>query len=134
MSVIAFVQSKNNDGILIAKDATLVSKDEKAKLKLDIEEIFLRYKNVKTRPFLSTYKNKYVFLGKHKIIDTVGRTRDFLIYWDKNVDKELINKTANLIEISDEFDVNNLPKQKNINFKFIIVISIIIIIILLIKL
>lgn len=29
MSVIAFVQSKNNDGILIAKDGILVAKEEK---------------------------------------------------------------------------------------------------------
>lgn len=130
MSVIAFVQSKNNDGILIAKDGILVSRDEKYELKLDIEDIFIKFKKEQNRPHFAKYKDKNVFFGKHKIIDNAERVRDFLIYWDeKDEDKELIQKTASLIEITDEFDIYNLPEQKKtLNLKLILIVGILVLV------
>lgn len=62
MSVIAFVQSKNNDGILIAKDGILVAKEEKANLKLKIEEKFNMFKKRKIDHSLLSIKMKIFFL------------------------------------------------------------------------
>lgn len=87
------------------------------------------FKKKKNRPFFVKYKNENIFFGNHKIVDKIGRNREFLIYWDKDENKELVNKTASLIEISDEFDIYNLPKQnRNWNLNSILLIGFIVVV------
>lgn len=114
MSVFAFVQSPQNDGtVIFVKDGVIIDdQDEVYNYLHTIESCFQLAKN-KQRPTYIKNEEQHIFVGFHKKKDSVNRRREFLLCWNSNDDKEVINKTAEKIGITKEFNFDSLDTKKS---------------------
>lgn len=130
MSVYAFVQNANNDGtITFAKNGKNIDKYEEINKHISQMEIFFQLASNKTRPTYIKNGEQHIFVGFHNERDEGNRRREFLLTWNTTDSKEMILETAKKIGVTDEFDYDNLGKNKskpNIIF-YILIIAVVVI-------
>ena len=89
-----------------------------------MEKLFQLASN-KTRPTYIKNGEQHIFVGFHKEKDEGNRRREFLLTWNTTDSKEMILETAKKIGVTDEFDYDNLEKNKskpNIIFYILIIV------------
>ena len=114
MSVYAYIQSANNDGtVLIVKDNELKdTSDDFLEFMPKIRELMKLVHN-QERPTYMKNGDQHIFVGFHNERDEGNRRRQFLLSWNTTDSKEMILETAKKIGITDEFDYDNLGKNKS---------------------
>ena len=114
MSVYAYVQSANNDGtVLIIKDNELKdTSDDFLEFMPKIREL-MKLAHNQERPTYIQNRDQHIFVGFHNERDEGNRRREFLLSWNTTDSKEMILETAKKIGITDEFDYDNLGKNKS---------------------
>ncbi len=126
MSVYAFVQNANNDGtITFAKNGKNIDEYEEINKHISQMEKLFQLASNKTRPTYIKNGEQHIFVGFHKEKDEGNRRREFLLTWNTTDSKEMILETAKKIGVTDEFDYDNLEKNKskpNIIFYILIIV------------
>ena len=126
MSVYAFVQNANNDGtITFAKNGKNIDEYEEINKNISQMEKLFQLASNKTRPTYIKNGEQHIFVGFHKEKDEGNRRREFLLTWNTTDSKEMILETAKKIGVTDEFDYDNLEKNKskpNIIFYILIIV------------
>ena len=126
MSVYAFVQNANNDGtITFAKNGKNIDEYEQINKHISQMEKLFQLASNKTRPTYIKNGEQHIFVGFHKEKDEGNRRREFLLTWNTTDSKEMILETAKKIGVTDEFDYDNLEKNKskpNIIFYILIIV------------
>ena len=114
MSVFAYVQSAKNDGMyLLAKDGELKNSNDIFLEYMPKIKEFFKLAHDKERPTYIQNKDQHIFVGFHNERDEGNRRRQFLLSWNTTDSKEMILETAKKIGITDEFDYDNLGKNKS---------------------
>ena len=114
MSVYAFVQNANNDGtITFAKNGKNIDEYEEINKHISQMEKLFQLASNKTRPTYIKNGEQHIFVGFHKEKDEGNRRREFLLTWNTTDSKEMILETAKKIGVTDEFDYDNLEKNKS---------------------
>ncbi len=124
MSVFAYVQSAKNDGMyLLAKDGELKNTNDNFIEYMPTIKEFFKLAHEKERPTYINNKNQHIFVGFHNEKDNSNRRREFLLSWNSTDSRDIILETAKRIGVTDEFNYDNLKKEKsNKNMFFYIVI------------
>ncbi len=126
MSVYAFVQNANNDGtITFAKNGKNIDEYEEINKHISQMEKLFQLASNKTRPTYIKNGEQHISVGFHKEKDEGNRRREFLLTWNTTDSKEMILETAKEIGVTDEFDYDNLEKNKskpNIIFYILIIV------------
>ncbi|MBY0540996.1 MAG: hypothetical protein K2P52_06230 [Campylobacterales bacterium] len=126
MAVYAYVQSAENDGtVLIVKDNEL--KNTSADFLEFMPKIreFMKLAHNQERPTYIKKGDQHIFVSFHRERDEANRRRQFLLSWNTADSKDMILETAKKIGVTDEFDYNNLEKNKskpNIIFYILIIV------------
>lgn len=124
MSVYAFIQSPKNDGTdFFVKDGILIEDLEIAYKYLNKIDTFFELASNQKRPTYIQNKDQHIFVGFHNEKDNSNRRREFLLSWNSTDSRDIILETAKRIGVTDEFNYDNLKKEKsNKNMFFYIVI------------
>ncbi|MCG3650980.1 hypothetical protein L5F32_01720 [Aliarcobacter butzleri] len=126
MSVYAFVQSPKNDGFdFVVKNGVLIEDLDEAYKYINKIDSFFKIASNQKRPTYIKNGNQHIFVGFHKEKDVGDRRREFLLSWNTTDSKEMILETAKKIGVTDEFDYDNLEKNKskpNILFYILIIV------------
>ena len=124
MSVYAFIQSPKNDGTdFFVKDGILIEDLEIAYKYLNKIDTFFELASNQKRPTYIQNKDQHIFVGFHNEKDNSNRRREFLLSWNSTDSRDIILETIKKIGVTDEFNYDNLKKEKsNKNMFFYIVI------------
>lgn len=124
MSVYAFIQSPKNDGTdFFVKDGILIEDLEIAYKYLNKIDTFFELASNQKRPTYIQNKDQHIFVGFHNEKDNSNRRREFLLSWNSTDSRDIILETVKKIGVTDEFNYDNLKKEKsNKNMFFYIVI------------
>lgn len=119
MSVIAFVQSKDNVSLdEVAKDGILVTSDpdntDTIRYVLTIKKSNIKNRVTFTQREFPRYINSeqyHLYNDYHPLKDDGGRKRIYTIFWEDDASEEMILQTARAIGINN-FLFNNIRNKK----------------------